>query len=1017
MASEEGQASVNQVHGMAAHIMRRDACKAVFVMVKAPLGVWTGGSGVVWVFRDDRVMSILSGVILMVAIGTVVQNSDTLSKMFAGDAGGDPKLVPDEAIARAQDLSRIDVLANDESIGETPEVVLVQAPRCGRVFVQGATLQYLPDTACLGIQSLSYTIAGLDLPPADVVIRVTASDLTSGPAAAAAGGPSNTTSRPAGDPAPVADTPTVSAEPALAEPAIAAAPDPMRPAEPPAEPAAGSTDKAAPAIATRPEATAVLASGGPQEQPAVAAVADAPVAVPGAVAIAPGSAPAAPAAPSAAAPAEPILAAVAPSVPAGPSLTAAEPTAPAEDAGSATRPTSVAEPQRTGRPAMPDPVQPAAGGESDLAVVRGNGSGALARPAAPSVPGALGTSGVGASVPEPVLAERPAAPGQTTAPGAPRPRGGDEPLLALSQPSTAPTFQSAPGRISDAPDSAIGAAGPTLPEPVEPRTDLAALTAPAEPVLVDDLGRLIKAPVPSSKPEARPVYTPEELAAAEAEAELPETAFTVPGAARPTAGAAPAAPLDPSALGGDGAFAGLGQSAGPAAAVPSAPGGLGAPAEPTLAAAVAPARSDSDPLGQATDEPVLGFNLLDLATLDPDDEVRSEIVALDAPFAAGDRRSPAALGGGMTPTLSLARIEVPMPSAEPAPAPEVTLDPGAAVTAVERPVVPSEPSDSGSRIALVQPSSGLGPVLELGDALTLTPVDLEEPPLLAEPSVEATDSDAVETAALGVAAGEPRPDPEQQAPAPQPAEQVAALPRAEEACTVPAGLTLDVGPAAVTTLHVSSPCHAGKVAALTYGELTLAIPIGDDGKGRIDVLGFESSMQGELKLPDGTRLDFTLPFEDVEKVERVALVWDQPVHLELHAFEFGAGAGDAGHVSAVAPRDYEAVRRTGGGFLTAYAPADGVGERAQVYTHFLRRGGDTGIVQMMIDFVDRREAAEGTCGDGELAQPGFTVVRASRGLAERPLRRRLAALDCALVETDGGRMITNAVKNMVITYK
>ncbi|HUF57227.1 MAG TPA: hypothetical protein VMM55_11780, partial [Thermohalobaculum sp.] len=222
------------------------------------------------------------------------------------------------------------------------------------------------------------------------------------------------------------------------------------------------------------------------------------------------------------------------------------------------------------------------------------------------------------------------------------------------------------------------------------------------------------------------------------------------------------------------------------------------------------------------------------------------------------------------------------------------------------------------------------------------------------------------------------------------------------------------GRGAVTTVAVSAPCQAGTAAVLDYGGLSLAVPLDAGGKGAIDVPGFKSRMDATLTFEDGETMPMTLPFEEIQRVERVALVWDMPVGLELHALEFGADRDSDAHVGPEDERSFNDVRRSGGGFLQAFAPADGAGQHARVYTYYLRAGGPSGVVRMMVDFASRRAGADGTCGDGPLASPGFTVLRTSRGMEERPIRSRLAAAGCGGDAEAAGEMIGNAVGNLVI---
>jgi hypothetical protein len=152
----------------------------------------------------------------------------------------------------------------------------------------------------------------------------------------------------------------------------------------------------------------------------------------------------------------------------------------------------------------------------------------------------------------------------------------------------------------------------------------------------------------------------------------------------------------------------------------------------------------------------------------------------------------------------------------------------------------------------------------------------------------------------------------------------------------------------------------------------------------------------------------------MDRIERVALAWDAPVRLELHALEFGAGLGSSGHVFSGNAKDFSSVRRSGGGYLTRFAAVGGIGQSVEIYTHW--RGGATGVVRMMIDFSSRhRDQQAGTCGTGPLAAPAFTIYRSSGGELERPLNRRLSAMDCSRVASTTSHLIEAAVDDVIVT--
>ena len=340
----------------------------------------------------------------------------------------------------------------------------------------------------------------------------------------------------------------------------------------------------------------------------------------------------------------------------------------------------------------------------------------------------------------------------------------------------------------------------------------------------------------------------------------------------------------------------------------------------------------------------------------------------------------------------------------------------------------------------------LSSVQEPSAALEALPVDrnqanfvprVHETEPLAKPSVvngEATPSQSSQESGLEVARLDPgltgaQPQaPEAPLSAPIPvikqdfpppdSEATETRPVIKEACTVPTSTSLDVRRAGQTIVGIVAPCHAGTVAELSYSGLRFAVTLDGKGEGQILALGFEPNSPALIKFENDEVVDFDLPFKGMDRVSRVALVWDMPVTLELNALEFGAPVGTEGHVGPQNPRSFTDVRRSGGGYLKSYRAAFGRGLNVEVYTHYARRGGESGIVKMMIDFASRnRDRLEGTCGGGTYATPQFMVVRSERGKLDRPVVRRLAALDCSRVAEEIGdkRLISSAVADLIIS--
>ncbi|HUF87968.1 MAG TPA: hypothetical protein VMM59_11355 [Thermohalobaculum sp.] len=221
---------------------------------------------------------------------------------------------------------------------------------------------------------------------------------------------------------------------------------------------------------------------------------------------------------------------------------------------------------------------------------------------------------------------------------------------------------------------------------------------------------------------------------------------------------------------------------------------------------------------------------------------------------------------------------------------------------------------------------------------------------------------------------------------------------------MPATVTLELEPAAMTRVSVNAPCHAGEVAELAYEGLRFALPLDAQGAGSLAVPGFRGASEAMLGLGGREAREFTIPFREIERIDRVAVVWETPDAAEapgapaLHAFEFGARPGTPGHVSPAEPRSFETVRRTGGGWLAAYEPAHGKGRRIEVYSFWRRFGGPSGVVRLGLDPA----AGAGDCAGAAAGAADYRVLRMTGGRLERPRLGRIAPRDCTVLAGAGG---------------
>lgn len=121
---------------------------------------------------DDRLMTILTGVVLIIALGAVAQRGDILERFGAG-----PGIHPRDDVVEisASEVYAIDVAANDRGAvaGDGRRVLIMTAPSCGLAYRSGDRVIYQGGPECVGVQRMTYCIAsGDDCAGAEVQLLV-----------------------------------------------------------------------------------------------------------------------------------------------------------------------------------------------------------------------------------------------------------------------------------------------------------------------------------------------------------------------------------------------------------------------------------------------------------------------------------------------------------------------------------------------------------------------------------------------------------------------------------------------------------------------------------------------------------------------------------------------------------------------------------------------------------------------------------------------------------------------------
>jgi len=211
----------------------------------------------------------------------------------------------------------------------------------------------------------------------------------------------------------------------------------------------------------------------------------------------------------------------------------------------------------------------------------------------------------------------------------------------------------------------------------------------------------------------------------------------------------------------------------------------------------------------------------------------------------------------------------------------------------------------------------------------------------------------------------------------------------EDASAVPMGapcrISVDAiaGDAGVIWLEVSAPCRGGEVVAVAQDGMRVSWRLDDNGRLSADLPALSELPVVEMIFADGMSETVSVTMPDVRNVSRVALIWDGPKTLGLHALEYDAVYGDEGHVHAGAPGRAEIDGSRG--FLMQLG--DGSGAMAEVYTFPRSDARRRGAVRVTAE----AEVSSATCG--RTTQATALQTDAFGGLMERDVTLSIPSCD------------------------
>ncbi len=139
--------------------------------------------------------------------------------------------------------------------------------------------------------------------------------------------------------------------------------------------------------------------------------------------------------------------------------------------------------------------------------------------------------------------------------------------------------------------------------------------------------------------------------------------------------------------------------------------------------------------------------------------------------------------------------------------------------------------------------------------------------------------------------------------------------------------------AAMVSLQLVAPCHAGERVLIEHEELRFHTVLSEGGDAELLVPALAEAAVFAASFDNGDGAVASAIVDTLPLYDRVVMQWHGETAPELHAREFGAAYGENGHVWREAPRSVSALAGGSGGFLVLLGTQDDPdAAQAEVYT-------------------------------------------------------------------------------------
>ncbi len=226
----------------------------------------------------------------------------------------------------------------------------------------------------------------------------------------------------------------------------------------------------------------------------------------------------------------------------------------------------------------------------------------------------------------------------------------------------------------------------------------------------------------------------------------------------------------------------------------------------------------------------------------------------------------------------------------------------------------------------------------------------------------------------------------------------------------------------MTRIQIASSCRAGQSIELNYAGVRFARKLNENGHLEIIFDCFAGDRQPiEFLFSDGHSITRSPVTKDLDRVSKVAVIWQQPINIDLHAYEYAAAPGEDGHLwenhrSAFADANKQAVNSNKGrGYLSSVSNAKGNGQKIEVYTFINSPRQTRGIIKLALNSGGEHTLPQNAaCEQAEPLSVEYNTTLLVRNSLIKKSHGVLLIEDCDKAQKNSNRPRSDAVSDLVV---